>query len=492
MEEFDIFQDIAQRTGGDLYVGVVGPVRTGKSTLIKRFLELLVLPNIPDEYERQRTTDEMPQSGAGRTIMTAEPKFIPGEAVEIAVGELLRARVRFIDCVGYPVEGAIGYEEEDGPRLVSTPWFGEPIPFEQAAEEGTRRVIAEHSTIGLVVTTDGSITDIPRSGYEEAERRTIGELKDLGKPFLVILNSAHPDDPDTEELANRMEQEYGATVLPVDALHLDREALDWILEELLYEFPVHDLEIQLPAWVQELEGSHWLRLRFDQAVQEARSKVLRLRDVDQAVAELSTMEEVSEARIARMEPGTGNVTVALEAPESLFYRVLEEIAGVSISDKPALMRLMRELVDARRQFSKLSAGWREAQEVGYGIVTPASEDMEFEEPELVKRGSQFGVRLRAKAPAYHVVRADVFAEYTPILGTEQQSEELVSYLNEKFADDPSKIWESEIFGKSLHELLEEGVQAKLDRIPENAQRKLRETLERITNEGSGGLICIIF
>lgn len=491
MEKHDIYRDIAERTGGDIYIGVVGPVRTGKSTLVKKFLELLVIPNVKDEFERQRTIDEMPQAGAGRTVMTSEPKFIPADGVEVTLNEGVHCRIRLVDSVGFPVEGALGYTEEFGPRMVTTPWFEYDIPFEEAAELGTRKVITDHSTIGLVVTTDGSFGEIPRENYVEAEHKTVEAIRELGKPYLIVLNTARPHDPNTHTLAAQMKDEYGATVIPLNCARLDEVGVSGLLEQVLYEFPVASLDIRLPGWVAELEASHWLRRQMDGAVEHVQQGIATVRDVQDGVRTLGQLDTVERVTMMEMDMGTGVVTVQMEAKEDLFYQALREITGVDLFDKQALIRLMRELTMARREFERMSEAWQEAQEFGYGVVMPGMAQMDFQEPEMVKKGNQFGVRLKVRAPSYHIMRADVEAEYTPILGTERQSEDLMNYLLEKFEDDPNKIWESNIFGKSLNELLRDGVRAKLQRMPENAQKKFQETLERIINEGGGGLICII-
>lgn len=491
MEEFDVYRDIAERTSGDIYIGVVGPVRAGKSTLVKKFLDLLVVPSITDEYERQRAIDEMPQSAAGRMVMTTEPKFIPADGVTVSLNGSLQCRVRLVDSVGFPVQGALGYADEDGPRMVTTPWFDYDIPFEEAAEVGTRKVIADHSTIGLVVTTDGTFGEIPRENYVEAERRAITQIQEVGKPFLVILNTARPHDPATRALASKMEDEYGSTVIPVNCSRLDRQGLTELLEQVLYEFPVRDVAIVLPGWVQELDPQHWLRRRLEEAVSSVRDRIQRVRDVDQAVKRLGENEFLEQARLTAMDLGTGNATVLLDAHEDLFYQALREITGVDITDKQALMRVMRELVYAREEFDRLNDAWHEAQELGYGIVVPRMVDMDFLEPEMVKKGHQFGVRLKARAPSFHIIKTNVEAEYTPILGTERQSEDLIGYLMEKFEDDPRKIWESNIFGKSLNDLLRDSVRGKLEHMPESARKKFQESLQRVVNEGGGGLICII-
>ncbi len=491
MEGYDIFADIAQRTGGEIYVGVVGPVRSGKSTLIKRFMELLVLPNIPDAYDRERAVDELPQSGAGRTVMTTEPKFIPDEGVGITIGDGLSLRVRFVDCVGFPVPGALGYTEEAGPRMVRTPWFDYEIPFEEAAEVGTRKVITDHAVLGLVVTTDGSFGDLARDSFVESEQRAVAELRELGKPFAVVLNTARPDSPDTETLVERLRGEYGVPVVPVNCSQLDEAGIEGIMEEVLYEFPVREVNIQQPAWVLELPADHWLRRRFDEAAAETLEGVRRLRDVQPALHRLAGFDVVERVDLLAMDMGSGVAEIALGAREDIFQQILEEVTGVDVAEKADLLRLLRELVVAKSEYDRVGDALREVHQVGYAMVAPDLADMSFEDPELVRRGNQFGVRLKAKAPSLHIIRADIEAEYTPILGTERQSEDLVHYLMEKFEDDPQKIWESQIFGRSLHDVLRQGIRQKLGNMPESAQQKLQETLQRIVNEGSGGLICII-
>lgn len=490
-EKFNIFEDIAQRTGGDIYVGVVGPVRTGKSTLVKKFMDLLVLPNILDDHVRQRTIDELPQSAAGVTIMTVEPKFVPDEGVPVIIRDNLELRVRLVDCVGYSVEGAVGYADTAGPRMVMTPWFDYEIPFQEAAEIGTRKVIADHSTIGLVVTSDGSFTELSREVYLPAEQRVVGELKELGKPFVVVLNTTSPFGSSTMALAGQLEDEYGVPVIPIDASKMTIDDINLIFEQVLYEFPVRELQIPLPDWVDELPGEHWLRVGFEGAITDVTSGIRRLRDVDPAVERLQAFEHVHEAVLKSMDMGTGIAVIEMSAKEDLFYQVLEELTGVSIYGKGPMIRLMRELLSAKAEFDKVGSALEEVRRTGYGLVSPALEEIIFEEPELVKRGAQFGVRLRATAPSLHIIRADIATEVTPIIGTERQGEELVQYLLDRFESDPKKLWEFDIFGKSLHDLVREGLQNKLYRMPENAQTKLQETLTRIVNEGSGGLICII-
>lgn len=491
MEKFDVFKDIAERTGGDIYLGVVGPVRTGKSTFIKKFMELIVIPNIKNDADRVRATDELPQSAAGRTIMTTEPKFIPNQAVEITVADGLDINVRLVDCVGYAVDGARGYEDENGPRMVSTPWFEEPIPFQEAAEIGTRKVIADHSTIGLVITTDGSIAEIPRSAYIEAEERIVGELKELGKPFVMIINSAHPHHPETGALRSALSEKYDIPVLSMSCATMGQEDILNVLREALYEFPVHEVNVNLPSWVMVLDADHWLRSQFEQAVRESVRDVRRLRDIDRVVGQFYEYDFITRAALSHMDMGHGVADIDLEAPDELYDRVLTEIVGTEIRGRDQLLKLMKELTHAKREYDKVADALKMVKTTGYGIASPILEEMTLDEPELIRQGSRFGVRLKATAPSIHMIRVDVESEFAPIVGTEKQSEELVRYLMQDFEEDPLKIWESDIFGKSLAAIVREGISAKLAMMPENAQYKLQETLERIINEGSGGLIAII-
>lgn len=491
MEKQDIFRDIAERTGGDIYLGVSGGVRTGKSTFVKRFMELLVIPNIKDHYDRERAKDELPQSSAGKTIMTTEPKFVPDEAVEITIAPGIQVKIRLVDCVGYRVEGALGYEEEEEPRMVSTPWFEEPIPFQEAAEIGTRKVISEHSTIGIVVTTDGTITDIPRESYVEAEEKVIEELKDINRPFLVLLNSIRPQDRQALELAEELSQKYDLPVIPVDCLQMTQQDVLYMLEKVLMEFPVNEVNISLPLWVEELETSHWLRQNFEESVHQAIQDVRRLRDIHGAVEHLADHDFVEQVRLSSMDMGTGVAAIAISSPAALFYRILSEETGIKVEAEHDLLRLMKELSTARQEYNKVSDALREVQDTGYGMVLPSLSDMSLDEPQLIRQGNRFGVRLKASAPSVHMIRADITAEVTPIIGTERQCEELVRYMLSEFEEDPQKIWQSEIFGKSVHNLVRESIQNKLQRMPENAQVKLQDTVQRIVNEGSGGLICII-
>lgn len=491
MEKYDIYQRIAERTQGDIYIGVVGPVRTGKSTFIKRFMDLLVIPNIENVYKKERAKDELPQSAAGRTIMTTEPKFVPNEAVEITVDENVTMRVRLVDCVGYLVKGALGHMENDAPRMVSTPWYDYQIPFEEAAETGTRKVINEHSTIGLVITTDGSITDIDREDYVEAEKRVVTELKAINKPFVMVLNSVHPQDSETLRLREELEENYGVPVLSVNCAQMRLEEIDEIMERMLFEFPVTEIGINLPAWIDALDEDYWLRVDTINAVKEAFQGVEKLREIKGAVSKFQEYDFIKKAYIDRINLGEGNVLIELDAADGLFYSVLSETTGLEIDGDRKLMSLMKELARVKKEYDRIEYALHEAKVKGYGIVTPQIDELTLDEPEIIKQGNRFGVKLRASAPSVHMIRADIETEIAPLVGTEKQSEELVSYLMREFEGEPGKIWESNIFGKSLHELVTEGLYNKLSRMPEDAQLKLQETLQRIVNEGSGGLICII-
>jgi len=479
---FDLFQDVAERTGGAIYIGVVGPVRTGKSTFIRRFMDLLVVPEIEDEFVRERTVDELPQGGGGRTVMTTEPKFVPDDGVEVTLRDELSFRVRLVDSVGYPVEGATGYEEEDGePRMVATPWFEHDVPFQEAAEVGTRKVVADHSTIGIIVTTDGTFGEIPRENFVAAEEQVVAELQELGKPFLVVLNTRTPNNPATLDLAAELEEKYDVTVIPLDVPGTTAEDMCLVLEQVLYEFPANNVRFIKPEWVEALDTDYWLHKSFNDSIAEVRGEMRRLRDVEPAVGQLAINDYISDVYLTRLDLGTGVAEVHLEARDDLFYEVLSDVSGYDVDGYGPLMRMVREFVVAKEGYDKLSSALREVEQAGYGVVVPRLEDMTFEDPELIKRGNQYGVRLAARAPSLHMMRAEIDTEVTPMIGT----------LMEKFEDDPRKIWESDIFGKSLHELLKEGIEDKVQGMPEYAQTKLRETLQRIVNEGSGGLICII-
>lgn len=489
--EGNIYTDIARRTGGDIYIGVVGPVRTGKSTFIKKFMESLVLPNIENEHMRERTLDELPQSAGGKTIMTTEPKFIPEEGVRISLDDTASLNVRMIDCVGYIVPSSIGYIEDNAPRMVITPWFEEEIPFNMAAEIGTRKVITEHSTIGLVVTSDGSISDIPRDEYEEAEERVIAELKEINKPFAVLLNCVSPQSGANQELRARMEEKYGVPVLAVNCIELREPDIRAILAAVLYEFPIKEIRIQMPQWIVGLPREHWLKTGVYGAVCESCRPLKTIREVQPGIQGIAECEHVNRAQVAGIDLGLGRVTVEISVHGELFYRILSEETGIEFEGESELMPRMIELAAVKREYDKFKDALNEVIATGYGIVMPTLDELTLEEPEIVKQGGRYGVRLKASAPSIHMMRADINTEVSPIVGSEKQSEELVMYLLREFEENPKKIWSSNIFGKSLHELVNEGLHNKLYRMPTDARLKLQETIERIINDGCGGLICII-
>lgn len=487
----DIYNNIARRTDGDIYIGVVGPVRTGKSTFIKRFMEQLVIPNIPSEYMRERAIDELPQSAAGKTIMTTEPKFIPEEAVEVKIGDNAGFNVRMIDCVGYIVPSSVGYIENEAPRMVMTPWFDEEIPFAMAAEIGTQKVIQEHSTIGLVVTTDGSISDIPREEYSDAEERVINELSAINKPFIVVLNCFDPTSESAVELANELSKKYGTPVIPINCLDLDEQGINDILMQVLYAFPVKEINISMPKWVTGLNKNHWLKNSVVNSIKSAAEKVHHIRDMAEFADEVGESEYISESSVSSIDLGRGGANVKIELDNDLFYKILGEETGVEINSDNDLMPLLKELIAIKKKYERVENALSEVEATGYGIVMPGIEDLSLEEPEIIKQGGKYGVRLKASAPSIHMMKADIVTEVNPIVGSEKQSEDLVMYLMNEFDDDPAKIWNSNIFGKSLHELVNEGLHNKLYHMPVDARLKLQETLERIINEGCGGLICFI-
>ena len=487
----DIYSNIAERTGGDIYIGVVGPVRTGKSTFIKRFMESLVIPNIPSEFKRERALDELPQSAAGKTIMTTEPKFIPEEAVEVDLGDGAVFSVRLIDCVGYIVPSSLGYIENEQPRMVMTSWFDEEIPFNMAAEIGTQKVITDHSTIGLVVTTDGSISDIPRAEYEECEERVIRELKELGKPFVVILNTTTPDSPETKALADELTDRYDAKVIPVSCLDLDEEDIRDIIREMLFSFPIKEINIRTARWINTLEKGHWLKTAILDCIRSAAKDIRIVREAAGAAAAMGDCPYILKAEISSIDLGKGSVTINAELDSSLFYKILGETTGIEIESESDLMPLLMELSDIRRKYQRIEPALAEVEATGYGIVMPELDELTLEEPKIIRQGGKYGVKLKASAPSIHLMKANINTTVSPIVGTERQSEELVMYLLDGFDDDPKKIWEANIFGKSLHELVNEGLHSKLYKMPADARMKLQETLERVINDGCSGLICFI-
>ena len=491
MAEHSIYKDIAQRTGGDIYIGVVGPVRTGKSTFIKRFMEEMVLPNIEDANVRERTRDEMPQSAAGKTVMTTEPKFIPDNAVSISFGDGARVQTRLIDCVGYIVDGAMGAIENGEPRMVRTPWRDEPMPFVEAAETGTKKVIEEHSTIGMLVTTDGSVGEIPRANYIEAEQRIVNELKALGKPFAVVLNSATPSNEASIALAYELEEKYQAPVALVNCLELDREDIKHILALVLSEFPMAEMKVKTPSWLNAVDDDHRIKLSLLESIRKCASRIKKVGDVESALKALEENEYVERLSDVSIDMGSGKAYVYADLKPQLFYEVVSEMTGMEISDDSQLVSTLCELSALRSKFKRVSEALEEVEEKGYGIVMPDVNELRLEEPEIIKQSGGYGVRLRAAAQSIHMIRANIETEINPIVGSEQQSEELIKYVLREFEEDPKRIWESNMFGKSLYALMNEGLHTKLSNIPEESRVKLSETLERIINEGSGGLICII-
>lgn len=487
----NIYQDIAARTGGDIYLGVVGPVRTGKSTFIKQFMEKMVLPNISEEYERERANDELPQSSSGRTIMTTEPKFVPEKGTQIKLDGNITTNVRLIDCVGYIVPSALGYIEGDQPRMVMTPWYDEAIPFNMAAEIGTQKVINEHSTIGLVVTTDGSISDIPREEYAEAEERVIEELKAINKPFIVLLNCLYPDSPEATNMAAALSDKYSVSVIPVNCLDLSDSDIKRILSRILLEFPVKEICINFPKWINSLSIDHWLRMDLTTAIKNAVSDIKHIRDINCFEKSFENSENVEGVMVNCIDLGNGSATVDIDIRKNLFYKILAETTGLSISDEQELMSNMTELAKMKKEYLKVKDALDEVEATGYGIVMPDIEELTLEEPEIVKQGGKYGVRLKASAPSIHLMRANINTEVSPIVGSERQSEDLIMYLLKEFEEDPVKIWDSNIFGKSLHELVNEGLHTKLARMPMDARMRVQETIERVINDGCNGLVCII-
>ncbi len=487
----NIYNDIAARTGGDIYIGVVGPVRTGKSTFIKKFMENMVLPNIEDSQRRERATDELPQSSAGRTIMTTEPKFIPEDAVEITLPSKSRMKVRMIDCVGYIVPSALGYIEGDNPRMVKTPWFEDEIPFNMAAEIGTQKVISEHSTIGLVITTDGSISDIPRTEYAEAEKRVITELQELNKPFVVLLNCKEPKSVSSQKLAAEMTDGYGVPVVAVNCLELGQDDISDILSQVLSEFPIKEIRVDMPGWISSLDKSHWLRSDVFGKISSLAVNLKKVRDVKEFSDKIASAEHIASAGVETMNLANGSAKINVALHPGLFFKIIEEETGIAVENEHELMQKIKELSAAQSGYKRIQNALDEVEATGYGIVLPDIEDLSLEEPEIMKQGGRYGVRLRASAPSLHIMKADIQTEVAPIVGSESQSEELIKYLLKEFEENPSMIWQSNIFGTSLHQLVNEGLHNKLFRMPGDARLKLRETLERVINEGCSGLICII-
>ena len=487
----NIYSDIAVRTGGDIYIGVVGPVRTGKSTFIKRFIEELVLPNMNDSFERERAKDEMPQTASGKTVMTTEPKFVPDTAVEITVGNNTVMRVKLADCVGYVVPEALGTVENGQSRMVLTPWSEEPMPFEEAAEMGTKKVINEHSTVAIMVTTDGTIGEIPRESYKEAEKRVVDELKAIGKPFAILLNSAQPGSEKAVNLALELEKQYQAPVALVSAAELNAEDIRHLMELLLLEFPVKMIDVELPGWISALGFDHELVRSLRESIGECALGIKKLGEIPGAFNALFSQDYIKDAFITSTDCGKGITYLEVKLKDSLYYKIISELTGLDIENEEALVNRMKELAKIKEKYDKIEEALDAAVENGYGIVMPDVSDLTLSQPEIIKKSGSYGVKLKASAPSIHMIKANIETEINPIVGTEQQSEDLIRYLLSEFEESPDKIWSSNLFGKTLYELIAEGLHAKLDNMPEQARHKLSSTLEKIVNDGSGGLICIL-
>lgn len=490
MEKSEIIKNIAARSGGDIYLGVVGAVRTGKSTFIKRMVETLVVPNIEDEYERKRALDEIPQSAAGKTIMTTEPKFVPNNAAKIGIDDF-SCNIRLIDCVGYVIDKAVGAEDDNGPRMVKTPWYNEEIPFVEAAEVGTEKVIKEHSTIGIVVTTDGSIGEFDRSDYLEAENRVISELKSIGKPFIVILNSAHPTLPETERLADSLKEEYNVPVMPISVEAMTEKDMYDILKEALYEFPVLEVKVNMPEWIAILNHEHKIKKEYIKCIKESVVEVDKLRDIDSITSHFLDNPMIEKSYLSEVDPSTGIVTINLTAPSNLYNETLTEIINVDVKNKADLLSLFQDFNIAKKEYDQIKYALKMVKQTGYGVAVPSLDDMKLNTPEVVKQGPRYGVKLKAIAPSIHMIRVDVESTFEPIIGSEVQSKELIDYLMKDYKTDPKSIWGSEIFGRSLDNIVQEGIQSKINLMPDNIRLKLQQTLTKVVNKGSNNMIAIV-
>lgn len=490
MEKSEILKSIRERTNGEIYLGVVGAVRTGKSTFIKKVIENLVVPNIVDEYERKRCLDEIPQSAQGKTIMTTEPKFVPSKAASINI-ENFSANIRLIDCVGYIIPSAKGYEDENGPRMVKTPWYDEQIPFVEAAELGTEKVIKDHSTIGIVITTDGSIGEISRNDYVEAEERVVNELKTYGKPFIVILNTTHPMLPETEKICNNLTEKYDVPVLPINIENMTERDIYEILKEALYEFPINEVNVSMPDWIGCLSPNNWLKHIYIEKIKESVVSVNKLRDIDGINQHFQDCEYINKSYLSEVNADTGDVTINLESPSELYNQILNEIADIDIDDKTAVLKLFQSYKEIKDEYEQFKVALKMVKQTGYGVASPTINDMKLDKPEIVKQGSRYGIKLKAVAPAIHMIRVDVESTFEPIIGSEIQSKELINYLMKDYDTDPNNIWKSEIFGRSLDNIVKEGIQAKLSLMPDNIRFKLQQTLTKLVNKGSGNLFAIV-
>ena len=486
----NIYEDIAKRTNGEIYIGVVGPVRSGKSTFIKKFMENVVIPSIENENDKIRAKDETPQSASGKTIMTTEPKFVPDEAVLVSIGNA-KMKVKLVDCVGYMVDGAIGNLEGEETRMVSTPWSKEPMEFEKAAELGTKKVICDHATVGIVVTSDGTIGEIERENYVLPEERVINELKASGKPFVIVLNSATPHAERSQSMAIAIEEKYEAPVALISAIDLSNEDFEGIMKLLLGQFKINEIRFILPKYLSSLDNSHWLKSSIIESIKHSLNDVFKTDECEKCATKLMENEYISEKPRVSCNLGDGNVDISISLKPELYYKVISEICGVNIEDDEDLFLNIKKLSEAKAELDKFTSAIDAVNETGYGIVLPDVEDMTLEEPEIIKRAGAYGIKLRASAPSIHLIRASIETEINPIVGTQEQSQEMVKYMLDEFEDDPKRIWESNMFGKSLYELINDSLHAKLDHISEESQKKLSDTLSRIINEGANGLVCII-
>lgn len=487
----NIYEDIAKRTQGDIYIGVVGPVRTGKSTFIRKFMEKLVLPNIENEFKKERTQDEIPQSGSGKTIMTVEPKFVPADGVEIKLRDNVSMKVRMVDCVGYIVDGALGHEEDGRQRLVSTPWSQEAMTFEKAAEIGTKKVIRDHSTIGIVILTDGSVTGIDRSSYISAEERVINELKSLNKPFAIVLNTLDPNSESTEKLRSELEEKYNAPIVPLNVLAMDEDDIEEVLETVLYDFPLNEIRINLPKWIEGLEKNHWIKNNIIVTLKESIAQIGKIRDLDKIVDGFTQLDFLEGTNVDNVELGEGVINIDLAAKQDLFYNVLEEKSGFKIEGDHQLLNLITKLSRVKNEYDKIEIALVDAKTKGYGVVAPSLDELSLEEPEIIKQGKQYGIKLKANAPSLHIIKADISTEVSPIVGNQTQGEEMIKYLLDEFEQNPSEIWESNMFGKSLNDLVKEQLQSKLYTMPDEIRVKIQKTLQKIINEGSNNIITIL-
>lgn len=490
MDKQEIIKNIAKRSGGDIYLGVVGAVRTGKSTFIKRMVETLIVPHIEDEYERKRALDEIPQSAAGKTIMTTEPKFVPNNTAKIKIDDFT-CNIRMIDCVGYMIDKAIGATDENGPRMVKTPWYNEEIPFIEAAEIGTEKVIKDHSTIGIVITTDGSIGDFERGDYIEAETRVIEELKSIGKPFIVILNSTHPTLPETVRLAESLKEQHQVPVLPISIEAMNEKDMYDILREALYEFPVLEVKVNMPEWITILNPDHPVKESYMNAIRESVIEIDKLKDIEHITEHFLNNEMIEKAYLSEVDPSTGIITITLTAPANLYNQTLTDIIKIDVKNKADLLALFQEFNTAKKEYDQIKYALKMVKQTGYGVATPAIEDMKLDNPEIVKQGPRYGVKLKAVAPSIHMIRVDVESTFEPIIGSEIQSKELIDYLTKDKDKNPKEIWKSEIFGRSLDSIVQEGIQSKINMMPDNIRLKLQTTLTKVVNKGSNNLIAIV-